>query len=95
VLSEYFGKVTAADIHRYGYGSVHDFLATPHETNAFDWVITNPPFRLEEDFTLLALKLARRGVYTIWERGRAFSFPVNGSKLGAVGSSSRRSPRCA
>jgi hypothetical protein len=62
VLSEYFGKVKAADIHPYGYGGVHDFLVTPHETNGFDWVITNPPFRLGEDFTLLALKLARRGV---------------------------------
>src|SRR5580693_8069990 len=62
VFSEYFGKVKAADIHPYGYGGVHDFLATPHETNGFDWVITNPPFRLGEDFTLLALKLARRGV---------------------------------
>ena len=62
VLSEYFGKVKAADIHPYGYGGVHDFLATPHETNGFDWVITNPPFRLAEGFTLLALKLARRGV---------------------------------
>jgi hypothetical protein len=62
VLSEYFGKVKAADIHPYGYGGVYDFLATPHETNVFDWVITNPPFRLGEDFTLLALKLARRGV---------------------------------
>ena len=37
-------------------------LATPHETKGFDWVITNPPFRRGEDFTLLALKLARRGV---------------------------------
>ncbi len=37
-------------------------LATPHETNGFDWVLTNPPFRRGEDFTLLALKLARRGV---------------------------------
>jgi hypothetical protein len=62
VLSEYFGKVQAADIHPHGYGDVHDFLGTPHETNSFDWVITNPPFRLGEDFTSLALKLARRGV---------------------------------
>ncbi len=61
MLSEYFGKVKAADIHPYGYGGVHDFLATRHETNVFDWVITNPPFRLGEDFTLLALNLARRG----------------------------------
>jgi hypothetical protein len=62
VLSEYFGKVKAADIHPYGYGGVQDFLATPQETNGFDWVITNPPFRLGEDFTLRALKRARRGV---------------------------------
>src|ERR1019366_5820583 len=62
VLSEYFGKVQAADIHPHGYGDVRDFLGTPHETNSFDWVITNPPFRLGEDFTSLALKLARRGV---------------------------------
>ena len=52
----------AADIHPHGYGDVCDFLGIPHETNSFDWVITNPPFRLGEDFTLLALKLARRGV---------------------------------
>jgi hypothetical protein len=26
VLSEYFGKVKAADIHPYGYGGVHDFF---------------------------------------------------------------------
>ena len=48
VLAEYFGTVTAADIHPYGYGGVQDFLATPHETNVFDWVITNPPLGLEK-----------------------------------------------
>lgn len=26
VLSEYFGKVKAADNHPYGYGGVHDFF---------------------------------------------------------------------
>jgi hypothetical protein len=62
VLSEYLGKVRASDIHPHGYGDVRDFLATPHETNSVDWVITNPPFRLGEDFTSLALTVARRGV---------------------------------
>ncbi len=62
VLSEYFGSVRASDIHRYGYGEVEDFLTTPHETSSCDWVITNPPFRLGEEFIKLSLKLARRGV---------------------------------
>jgi hypothetical protein len=62
VLSEYFGDVRASDIHPYGYGEVRDFLATPHATRSCDWVITNPPFRLGEDFITTSLKLARRGV---------------------------------
>lgn len=62
VLLEYFGTVKASDIHPYGYGEVQDFLATPHATNSCDWVITNPPFRLGEDFITLSLKLAKRGV---------------------------------
>jgi hypothetical protein len=62
VLSEYFGEVRSSDIHPYGYGDVRDFLATPFETHACDWVITNPPFRLGEQFVLRALKVARRGV---------------------------------
>jgi hypothetical protein len=62
VLSEYFGTVQAADAYHYGYGPVRDFLSYPYETNAFDWVITNPPFRLAEDFVLRALLVARKGV---------------------------------
>jgi hypothetical protein len=62
VLSEYFASVAASDIYRYGYGEVTDFLATPHEASSYDWVITNPPFRLGEEFINLGLKLARRGV---------------------------------
>ena len=61
-LAEYFGSVRASDVHRYGYGEVRDFLVTPHETSSCDWVITNPPFRLGEEFINLSLKLARRGV---------------------------------
>jgi hypothetical protein len=62
VLKEYFGEVRSADAFRYGYGPVRDFLTYPYETNAVDWVITNPPFRLAEEFVLRALTVARRGV---------------------------------
>ena len=61
VLKEYFGEVKAADAHPYGYGPIRDFLTYPYETNAVDWIITNPPFRLAEEFVLRALRVARRG----------------------------------
>jgi hypothetical protein len=61
-LKEYFGKVKASDIHAYGYGSVADFLTAPLEAGSVDWVITNPPFRLAEDFIKRALIGARYGV---------------------------------
>jgi hypothetical protein len=62
VLKEYFGQVQCADAHLYGYGQRRDFLTYPYETNAVDWVITNPPFRLAEEFVLRALRVARHGV---------------------------------
>jgi hypothetical protein len=62
VLKEYFRAVRASDIHDYGYGMVSDFLAYPYEANAWDWVITNPPFRLGEQFVLRSLNVARKGV---------------------------------
>lgn len=62
VLKEYFGEVQSADAFAYGYGTVRDFLTYPYETNAVDWVITNPPFRLAEDFVMRALRVARQGV---------------------------------
>jgi hypothetical protein len=62
VLEEYFGDVKAADAYQYGYGPIRDFLTYPYETNAADWVITNPPFRLAEEFVLRSLRVARRGV---------------------------------
>jgi hypothetical protein len=61
-LKEYFGEVRAADAYEYGYGDVRDFLTYPYETNAVDWVITNPPFRLGEQFVLRALSVAKVGV---------------------------------
>jgi hypothetical protein len=62
VLAEYFGEVKGSDIHDYGYSEVKDFLKTPHGVDSYDWVITNPPFRLAEEFVLRSLAIARCGV---------------------------------
>lgn len=62
VLVDYFDEVNAADAHDYGYADVKDFLRTPLVVNSYDWVITNPPFRLAEDFVLRALSISRKGV---------------------------------
>ena len=61
-LGEYFGEVTASDIFEYGFGSVADFQKAKHAEGSFDWVITNPPFRLAEDFITRSLSIARVGV---------------------------------
>ena len=62
VLSEYFKEVRCSDAHNYGYAPVRDYLAGPQEAKAVDWVITNPPFRLAEEFVLRSLDVAREGV---------------------------------
>lgn len=62
VLQEYFGDVSYSDAYDYGYGPIRDFLLHPFELNSVDWVITNPPFRLGEDFIHRALKIAKTGV---------------------------------
>jgi hypothetical protein len=62
VLKEYFKEVHSSDAFTYGYGKVRDFVEDPYQSNSFDWVITNPPFRLAEDFVRLALPVARKGV---------------------------------
>ena len=49
-LKGYFGKVKAPDIYAYGHGTAADFFAGPIEAASVDWIITNPPFRLAEDF---------------------------------------------
>ena len=48
-LEEYFGTVRKSDIHDYGFGGIQDFLF-PVPALPIDWVITNPPFRLAEQF---------------------------------------------
>jgi hypothetical protein len=49
-LAEYFARVEASDIHDYGHGfAVQDYLFGPPPPRT-DWTITNPPFRLAEQF---------------------------------------------
>ena len=62
VLREYFAATSASDKFDYGYGRVADFQTAPHSVASFDWVVTNPPFNLAEDFIGRARKIARRGV---------------------------------
>lgn len=50
-LREYFGAVEAADIHDYGAGfPVEDYLFPGSDAFPVDFTITNPPFRLAEQF---------------------------------------------
>lgn len=60
-LRPYFARVLASDIVDYGYGEVADFLDRK-PSKGVDWVITNPPFRLAEDFFHHALTIANVGV---------------------------------
>lgn len=62
VLSEFFATVRASDIHDYGYGEVQDYLTGPAGVRSVDWVVTNPPFRLAEDFLERSRHVARKGV---------------------------------
>ena len=69
VLKEYFGTVQQSDAYDYGQGTMRDFLTHPFETSSVDWVITNPPFRLSEEFAIRALKIAREGVAILARTG--------------------------
>lgn len=60
-LAERFDSVDAADIHDYGAGfPVLDYLFGP-DPDPVDWTITNPPFRLAEQFIARALRTSREG----------------------------------
>ena len=65
-LEEYFASVRSSDIHDYGYGEVVDFLSISTESIAQcdrpDWIVTNPPFRLGEEFVRRAIRLAKSGI---------------------------------
>lgn len=61
-LREVFGSVDAADIFDYGAGFVQgDYLFGP-DPAPVDWTITNPPFRLAEQFIARAVRSSRAGV---------------------------------
>jgi hypothetical protein len=60
-LKEYFQTVISTDIHDYGYGGVANFLEY-EDTEICDFCITNPPFKLAEEFIDKALKVSRLGV---------------------------------
>ena len=62
VLAEYFGEVSASDVHPYGFGGVQNFLDPYFDEGSFDWVITNPPFKSAEAFLDKALPIANKGV---------------------------------
>jgi hypothetical protein len=64
-LCEYFPSVEASDVHDYGAGfPVEDYLFGPAPSGV-DWTITNPPFKLAEQFIERALATSRRGVAVI------------------------------
>ena len=62
-LREYFAQVAASDIRDYGFANAltDDFLLPNPATDA-EWIVTNPPFRLGEQFISLALERADVGV---------------------------------
>ena len=63
-LMEYFKTVYASDIFDYGVGFPQsDYLFDPQPV--VDWTISNPPFRLAEQFIERALKTSRFGVAMI------------------------------
>ncbi len=61
-LKEFFKSVHSSDIFNYGYGEQADFLNGYYQEDQYDWVITNPPFKLGEDFVFESLRVAKRGV---------------------------------
>lgn len=64
-LREMFGSVEASDVHDYGAGfAVQDYLFGP-DPEPVDWTVTNPPFRLAEEFIMRALRTSRFGVAVI------------------------------
>lgn len=63
-LAEYFGEVRATDVHQYGANEICDFLALRAYAPRLpvQWVITNPPFLVADQFITIAREVAQRGV---------------------------------
>ena len=60
-LAEYFGRVYASDVHAYGDNDIADFLCPDPIVRHADWIITNPPFRLAQQFAVKADAHAKSG----------------------------------
>jgi len=77
-LQERFGNVIGSDLHDYGVGfPMVDFLTGPTPADhgqRVDWIITNPPFNLAEEFVQRALCVVNVGVAFIlrssWMEGK-------------------------
>jgi hypothetical protein len=64
-MEEHFATVRATDVADYqwpGQERASDFLMPSLQALAVDWIITNPPFRLAEQFIARAHRVARAGV---------------------------------
>jgi hypothetical protein len=61
-IGEYASVVACSDVHDYGFGHTHDFLLPFTPFPPVDWIITNPPFRLAEQFVWRGLEIAEHGV---------------------------------
>jgi hypothetical protein len=72
-LAEYFAHVRSSDISPFGYGEEIDFLSIPSSSSEDrdrpDWIVTNPPFRLAEEFARRALDLAKVGTAMLVRTG--------------------------
>lgn len=68
-LAEYFASVRASVVHDYGDNEMLDFALTGFTEPEMDWIISNPPFNLAEDFISTALCKARRGVAMLLRGG--------------------------
>ena len=64
-LREYFSTVVASDIHDYGAGFPQEDYLSGSTSLPVDWTITNPPFRLAQQFIECALRNSGRGVAVI------------------------------
>lgn len=65
-LADYFGQLICSDVKDYGWPGMDyqaDFLLDwPKHSGPVDWIITNPPFRLADNFIRTGLSHARIGV---------------------------------
>lgn len=61
-LLEKFRCVESSDLIDYGFGEVRNFLTYPYLAGSHDWVITNPPFKLAQEFIERAMSVANDGV---------------------------------